>query len=86
MAPEAYVAAAKEHGAGVIACSALLTTTMGEMKNVVDLCVAEGIRDKVKIMIGGAPITDAYCKEIGADAYTSDAASAAEVALSYFTA
>lgn len=84
--PEAYVAAAKEHGAGVIACSALLTTTMGEMKNVVDLCVAEGIRDKVKIMIGGAPITDAYCKEIGADAYTSDAASAAEVALSYFTA
>ena len=82
VAPEAYVAAAKEHGAGVIACSALLTTTMGEMKNVVDLCVAEGIRDKVKIMIGGAPITDAYCKEIGADAYTS----AAEVALSYFTA
>lgn len=86
VAPEAYVAAAKEHGAGVIACSALLTTTMGEMKNVVDLCVAEGIRDKVKIMIGGAPITDAYCKEIGADAYTSYAASAAEVALSYFTA
>ena len=86
VAPEAYVAAAKEHGAGVIACSALLTTTMGEMKNVVDLCVAEGIRDKVKIMIGGAPITDAYCKEIGADAYTSDAASAAEGALSYFTA
>lgn len=86
VAPEAYGAAAKEHGAGVIACSALLTTTMGEMKNVVDLCVAEGIRDKVKIMIGGAPITDAYCKEIGADAYTSDAASAAEVALSYFTA
>lgn len=86
VAPEAYVSAAKEHSAGVIACSALLTTTMGEMKNVVDLCVAEGIRDKVKIMIGGAPITDAYCKEIGADAYTSDAASAAEVALSYFTA
>ncbi len=86
VATEAYVAAAKEHGAGVIACSALLTTTMGEMKNVVDLCVAEGIRDKVKIMIGGAPITDAYCKEIGADAYPSDAASAAEVALSYFTA
>ena len=86
VAPEAYVAAAKEHGAGVIACSALLTTTMGEMKNVVDLCVAEVILYKVKIIIGGAPITDAYCKEIGADAYTSDAASAAEVALSYFTA
>lgn len=86
VAPETYVAAAKEHGAGIIACSALLTTTMGEMKNVVDLCVAEGIRDKVKIMIGGAPITDVYCKEIGADAYTSDAASAAEIALSFFTA
>ena len=86
VSPEAFVSAAKEHGAGIIACSALLTTTMGEMKNVVDLCVAEGIRDKVKIMIGGAPITDAYCKEIGADAYTSDAASAAEVALSFFTA
>lgn len=85
VAPETYIAAAKEHDAGVIACSALLTTTMGEMKNVVDLCVAEGIRDKVKIMIGGAPITDAYCKEIGADAYTSDAATAAEVALSFFT-
>lgn len=85
VAPETYVAAAKEHGAGIIACSALLTTTMGEMKNVVDLCVAEGIRDKVKIMIGGAPITDAYCKEIGADAYTSDAATAAEVALAFFT-
>ena len=86
VSPEAFVSAAKEHGAGIIACSALLTTTMGEMKNVVDLCVAQGIRDKVKIMIGGAPITDAYCKEIGADAYTSDAASAAEVALSFFTA
>lgn len=86
VAPETYVAAAKEHNAGIIACSALLTTTMGEMKNVIDLCVTEGIRDKVKIMIGGAPITDAYCKEIGADAYTSDAASAAEVALSFFTA
>lgn len=86
VSPKAFVSAAKEHGAGIIACSALLTTTMGEMKNVVDLCVAQGIRDKVKIMIGGAPITDAYCKEIGADAYTSDAASAAEVALSFFTA
>lgn len=86
VAPEAYIEAAKEHGADIIACSALLTTTMGEMKNVVDLCVAEGIRDKVKIMIGGAPITDAYCREIGADAYTTDAASAAEVARAFFAA
>ena len=81
VAPEVYVSAAKEHGANIIACSALLTTTMAEMKNVVDLCVAEGIRENVKIMIGGAPITDEYCREIGADAYTSDAATAAETAV-----
>ncbi len=84
VAPEAFVAAAKENGADVIACSALLTTTMAEMKNVVDLCKAEGIRDNVKIMIGGAPITDAYKSEIGADLYTSDAASAAEAAAAIF--
>ena len=82
VAPDAFVSAAKENGADIIACSALLTTTMAEMKNVVDLCVAEGIRENVKIMIGGAPITDEYCKEIGADAYTSDAATAAETAVS----
>lgn len=82
--PERFVSAAKENEAGLICCSALLTTTMGEMKNVVDLCIKEGIRDKVKIMIGGAPITDEYCKQIGADAYTSDAASCAEVARSFF--
>ena len=82
VAPEVFVSAAKENGANIIACSALLTTTMAEMKNVVDLCVAEGIRENVKIMIGGAPITDEYCKEIGADAYTSDAATAAETAVS----
>ena len=81
--PEQFVEAAKNQGCSVICCSALLTTTMGVMKDVVDLCVAEGIRDKVKIMIGGAPITDAFCKSIGADAYTSDAASAADVALGF---
>ena len=84
VAPEAFVTAAKENGADIIACSALLTTTMAEMKNVVDLCKAEGIRDNVKIMIGGAPITDAYKTEIGADLYTSDAASAAEAAAALF--
>ena len=84
VAAEDFVAAAKENGAKLICCSALLTTTMGEMKNVVDLCVAEGVRDDVKIMIGGAPITDEFCKQIGADVYTSDAASCAEVARSFF--
>lgn len=82
--PQAFVDAAKEHEAGVICCSALLTTTMGEMRNVVELSKEAGIRENVKIMIGGAPITDEYCREIGADAYTSDAASCAEVARSFF--
>ena len=82
--PAAFIAAAKENNADIIACSALLTTTMGEMKNVVDLAKEAGIRDQVKIMIGGAPITDAFKNEIGADAYTSDAASAAEAAAAFF--
>lgn len=82
--PQAFIDAAKEHEAGVICCSALLTTTMGEMRNVVELSKEAGIRENVKIMIGGAPITDEYCREIGADAYTSDAASCAEVARTFF--
>ena len=53
---------------------------MGEMKAVVERAVELGIRDKVKIMVGGAPVTDNFCKSIGADFYTDDAASAAEVA------
>ncbi len=81
--PEQFVNTAKEQNCQVICCSALLTTTMGAMKDVVDLCVAEGIRDKIKIMIGGAPITDAYCKSIGADGYTADAASGSDMALKF---
>ena len=78
---ETFVAKAIEYKAQVICCSALLTPTMGEMKNVVDKAIEEGIRDQVKIMIGGAPITQAFCDSIGADYYTCDAASAADVAL-----
>ena len=78
---ETFVAKAIEYKAQVICCSALLTTTMGEMKNVVDKAIEEGIRDQVKIMIGGAPITQAFCDSIGADYYTCDEASAADVAL-----
>lgn len=81
--PEQFVSAAKEQNCDIICCSALLTTTMGVMKDVVDLAVKEGIRDKVKIMIGGAPITQEYCDAIGADAYTSDAASAADKAYEF---
>ncbi len=84
VSPEQFVEAAKEHDADIIACSALLTTTMSEMKNVVDKVRGEGMRQK--IMIGGAPVTQNYCDSIGADSYTPDAASAADVALSFCTA
>ncbi len=77
--PEAFVEAVK-NGAQVIGMSALLTTTMPMMKNVIDMLNAEGLRDKVKVMIGGAPITQEYCDQIGADGYSTDAASAAELA------
>jgi len=77
---ERFLEAYEKEGVEIIACSALLTTTMGEMKNVVDLFTEKGFRDKVKIMVGGAPITDSYCQSIGADYYTPDAASAADVA------
>ena len=80
VAPETFVSTAKEQDCQVICCSALLTTTMPVMDRVVELAVQEGIRDRVKIMIGGAPVTEEYCIKIGADAYTSDATSAAEKA------
>ncbi len=78
---ERFISEAKANDAQIIACSALLTTTMGEMKNVVALAEEQGIRNKVKIMVGGAPVNDNYCQSIGADAYAPDAASAADEAL-----
>ena len=83
VAPETYVQTAIEQNCQVICCSALLTTTMGVMADVVKAAEDAGIRDKVKIMIGGAPVTQDYCDKIGADAYTSDATTAAEVALGF---
>jgi corrinoid protein of di/trimethylamine methyltransferase len=77
---EKFVAAAKEYNADIVACSALLTTTMTEMKSVVEALSAAGIRDKLVVMVGGAPVTEAFCASIGADIYTPDAASAAEAA------
>ncbi len=79
---EAFIAAINEHHADIVALSALLTTTMSEMKVVVDAIDAAGLRDKVKVMIGGAPVTEAFRASIGADAYTADAASASESAVS----
>lgn len=77
VAPEQFVQAAIDNDCKIIACSALLTTTMPVMGEVVKAVEKAGIRDKVKIMVGGAPVTQEYCELIGADAYTPDAASAA---------
>ncbi|MCI6040785.1 MAG: corrinoid protein [Clostridiales bacterium] len=83
VAPETFVQTAKEQNCQVICCSALLTTTMGVMEDVVKAAEAAGIRDNVKIMVGGAPVTEAFCRQIGADAYTPDAASAADMAVQF---
>ena len=80
VSPEQFVAKAEEIGADVIAMSALLTTTMQNMRKTVELLEEKGIRDQYIVMIGGAPINDSFAAEIGADFYTSDAASAAEEA------
>ncbi|MBR5059294.1 MAG: corrinoid protein [Clostridia bacterium] len=84
--PEKFIQTAIGENCEVICCSALLTTTMGVMEEVVKKAEEAGIRDRVKIMIGGAPVDQAFCDKIGADAYTPDAASCADVAVSFFAA
>lgn len=86
VSPEQFVDAVKNQGAHVIAMSALLTTTMPNMKNTVDALVEAGIREDVKVMIGGAPVTQAYADEIGADGYAPDASRAATLARELVTA
>ena len=83
VAAETFVQTAIEQNCQVICCSALLTTTMSVMEDVIKAAEAAGIRDKVKIMIGGAPVSEDYCKKIGADCYTVDAASAADAAVAF---
>ena len=83
--PEEFIYAAREHHCDIIACSALLTTTMQQMRQVVDLAREAGIRDRVCIMVGGAPISQSFCDEIHADLYTPDAASAARAAVDRLT-
>ena len=80
VSPETFVNTAIEQNCQIICCSALLTTTMEVMADVVKCAENAGIRDKVKIMVGGAPVTEEFCNQIGADKYTSDAASAADAA------
>jgi len=77
---EQFLEAFKNEEAQIVCCSALLTTTMNEMKRVVEVFEQSGIRDKATIMIGGAPVTDSYRQSIGADIYEADAASAADAA------
>jgi 5-methyltetrahydrofolate--homocysteine methyltransferase len=79
-APEKFIKAAQDNGATIIGMSALLTTTMPSMKTVVEAINAAGLKGKIKTMIGGAPVTQRYADEIGADGYAPDAASAVDTA------
>ena len=76
VSPEKYVHAVKEHHPDLVACSALLTTTMPRMKDIIDALKVNGLRDQVKVLIGGAPVTENFANQIGADACALDAASA----------
>ena len=73
---------AQEHQPNLLGMSALLTTTMVDMKATTEALEEAGLRDSIKIMVGGAPVTAAFAEEIGADAYAPDAASAVDVARS----
>ena len=83
VAPETFVEAIKEQDCKIVCLSALLTTTMGVMEDVIKATDAAGLRDQVTIMIGGAPVNQEFADKIGADAYTSDASEAAEKAYSF---
>ena len=72
VAPELFVAAVQEHRAQIVGISALMTTTMPAMKRTIDALVKAGLRDRVKVMVGGAPVSQAYADEIGADGYARD--------------
>lgn len=80
VAPEAFVDAIKENAANIVALSALLTTTMPMMKQTIDYITESGLRDQVKVMVGGAPVTKKFANEVGADGFASDAGSATKLA------
>ena len=82
VSPEAFVSAVKEHNPNFIAMSALLTTTMPNMQTTIQALQEAGVREQVKVLIGGAPITDSYAEKIGADGYAPDASRAVKVAKS----
>ena len=81
---EQVVEAVKESGAEIVALSSLLTTTMEYHKDIVDALKEAGLRDSVKVMIGGAPVNAEFAEQVGADGYAPDAATAADLALSFF--
>ncbi|MBP1657499.1 MAG: cobalamin B12-binding domain protein [Bacteroidetes bacterium] len=80
VSPEKFITALNEKKAGLVAMSALLTTTMNSMKTTVEAMKAAGVRNNVKIMIGGAPVTEKYAEEIGADGYSTNANGAVALA------
>ena len=80
---EEFIAAIEEHNPDVVGLSALLTTTMNEQGRIIEAIEAAGIRDKVKVMVGGAPVTQGWADKIKADAFTADAAEAAAWAKNY---
>jgi len=82
--PERFISAIVDDGAQVIGMSALVTTNMLSMKETIDAVVEAGVRDRAKIMIGGAPVTQEYANTIGADAYAEDAAVAVDVVRNFF--
>jgi 5-methyltetrahydrofolate--homocysteine methyltransferase len=80
--PDKFVEAVKQHKPQLVAMSALLTTTMSSMVNTIKALKEAGVRDQVKVIIGGAPVTDSYAQQIGADGFAPDASSAARLAKS----
>ena len=77
---EKFIAAIKENNADILCLSALLTTTMNYMKDVIEALKADGLRDKVKVMVGGAPVTALFAEQVGADGYSEDASEAVALA------
>jgi methylmalonyl-CoA mutase cobalamin-binding domain/chain len=78
--PEEFIAAIKETNADIVGASALLTTTMLQQEKLINALDEAGVRDQVKVMVGGAPVTDAFAEKIGADGYAEDAISAVNLA------
>jgi 5-methyltetrahydrofolate--homocysteine methyltransferase len=86
VSPEQFVEAVKQYDPTVVGLSALLTTTMRAMDSTIKALAEAGVRDRVKVMVGGAPVTQSFAQQIGADGYASNAAAAAEMATRFATA